>query len=244
MGYGLVSERACDIDRFYGLLARLEKRVGGPHLLKNFPSVVSPGDRGVYFMFESGEYRADSDSLRVVRVGTHGLTARSRSTIWTRLFEHLMFNGRSVFRDHVNASLLNRAGILRADLDHRHAACITDYIGNMPFLWVRINSDDDHNVRHKIESNAIALLSNYHGPAIDKPSPEWIGRHRVNPKNFKRNHEKLTKSGLWNVNFVNKKKYDRSFLGDLKTAIDHTSTLRDVHQSESVCLPGYEDASK
>ena len=231
-----MSDRIADTDRFYELMDRLERRVGGPHLLMDFSSVVSPGDKGVYFVFENGECRANSEALRVVRVGTHGLTARSRSTIWTRLFEHLMFNGRSVFRDHVNASLLNRAGASRKDIEHRHSACITEHIGNMPFLWVRVDGDDGHTMRSKIEKNAIALLSNFHDSAIDKPSHEWLGKHRVNKFDVKSNHEKLAKSGLWNVDFVGRKGYKRSFLGDLESAIYKTSSLQDPHRNESKCL--------
>ena len=239
-----MSDRIADTDRFYKLMNRLEGRVGGPHLLMDFSPVVSPGDKGVYFVFENGEYRANYDALRVVRVGTHGLTARSRSTIWTRLFEHIMFNGRSVFRDHVNAALLNRAGLSRKDIDHRHSTCITEHIGDMPFLWVRIDGDDGHNMRSKVEKNAIALLSNYRGAAVDHPSPSWLGRNRVNPKAFNRNHEKLAKSGLWNIDFVARKDYDPSFLCDLATAIENTSVLRDMHQVETACHKGFEDNNR
>ena len=45
--------------------------------------------RGVYFFFEEGEVRSDSGSgPRVVRVGTHALTDRSKTTLWNRLAQH------------------------------------------------------------------------------------------------------------------------------------------------------------
>lgn len=226
-------DRIADTERFYELMDRLEHRVGGPHLLMDFSSVVSPGDKGVYFVFENGEFRAGSDALRVVRVGTHGLTARSRSTIWTRLFEHLMFNGRSVFRDHVNAALLNRAGLIRKDLGHRHSACITERIGNMPFLWVRVDGVDGHIARSKIEKNAIALLSDFHGQAAYKQSTEWLGKHRCDPGDPKPNHKTLAKSGLWNVNFVKCKNYCRLFLDDLEAGIRQTSSLQRIAQERT-----------
>ena len=230
-----MSERKADTERFYELMGELEEQVGGQHLLRNFASVVSPGDKGVYFIFEPGEIRRESVALRVVRIGTHGLRAKSRSTIWTRLFEHLMFNGRSVFRDHINAALLNRNGISKENLGHRHSACITDHIGQMRLLWVRIDGDGGHVKRHKVEKNAIALLSDFHGAAIDKPSPSWLGRHRVDACDVKRNHAKLAKSGLWNVDFVGKKKYDQSFLDDLGDAVKQTLSLSDAHRREAKC---------
>lgn len=44
---------------------------------------------GVYFFMEDGEVRSGSGSLlRIVRVGTHALTASSRTTLWKRLSQH------------------------------------------------------------------------------------------------------------------------------------------------------------
>ena len=46
-------------------------------------------NRGIYFFCEAGEARSRSGAgLRVVRVGTHGLKAGSRSTLWARLSQH------------------------------------------------------------------------------------------------------------------------------------------------------------
>ena len=46
-------------------------------------------DRGIYFFFESGETRSNSGAgLRVVRIGTHALTAKSRTSLWNRLSQH------------------------------------------------------------------------------------------------------------------------------------------------------------
>ncbi len=46
-------------------------------------------ERGVYFFFEPGEARSDTgEGLRVVRVGTHALTADSKASFWNRLSQH------------------------------------------------------------------------------------------------------------------------------------------------------------
>ena len=83
--------------------------VGG----KNWPN------RGVYFFCETGEARSGSGAgLRVVRVGTHGLKAGSRSTLWSRLSQHRGparasgGNHRgSIFRLLVGIALAQRHGI-------------------------------------------------------------------------------------------------------------------------------------
>ena len=59
--------------QFYRLLAELAGRAGGPRLLRDCRAGDCPR-AGVYFFFEDHEVRGD-DSSRVVRVGTHALTA-------------------------------------------------------------------------------------------------------------------------------------------------------------------------
>ncbi len=206
-----VTRREKDIECFYELLKRLEERVGGPYLLKDFMSVVPPTTKGVYFIFESGEVRSHQpDRPRVVRVGTHGLTARSRSTIWTRLFEHLMANGRSVFRNDINHALRKRGG---HDDSLNHSARITRYIGRMPFLWVEVDGEDGHEKRKYIERNAIALLSGRRETTPDKHSESWLGLCSEKPA--------IRKSGLWNVNHTNSE-YCHAFLTDLERCIEQT----------------------
>ena len=74
---------------------------------------------GIYFFCEAGEARSRSGAgLRVVRVGTHGLKAGSRSTLWKRLSQH---RGRardsggnhrgSIFRLVVGMALAQQQGI-------------------------------------------------------------------------------------------------------------------------------------
>ena len=69
---------------------------------------------------------------------------------------------------------------------------VSEYIHQMPFIWVKVFEDGGQSVRDEIEENATALLSNYRGDALDKPSDCWLGNHR--------NHkdQKIEKSGLWN----------------------------------------------
>ena len=93
-----------------------------------------------------------------------------------------------------------------ADLERR----VTDYIGQMPFLWLEVNDRLD---RAYIERNAIALLSGYKDNSIDPPSVNWLGKYS--------DKEEITQSGLWNSRHVDSD-YDRSFLGKLVCLIKPT----------------------
>ena len=75
--------------------------------------------RGVYFFFEDGEARSTSGTgPRVVRIGTHALTAKSSTTLWNRLAQHRGVVGTgggnhrgSIFRLLVGEALLRRRGL-------------------------------------------------------------------------------------------------------------------------------------
>ena len=72
------SPRLADTIRFYDILERIERRVGGAHVLANCNGRMNWPERGVYFFYEYGETRSGSGcGLRVVRVGTHAVSAGS-----------------------------------------------------------------------------------------------------------------------------------------------------------------------
>lgn len=60
--------------------------------------------------------------------------------------------------------------------------------------------------RGYIERNSIALLSNYHKPALDAPSSNWLGHYCT--------RERVRQPGLWNQNHVDEG-YDPAFLDNL-----------------------------
>src|SRR6185436_8628567 len=75
--------------RFYRILDRLETQCGGSRLLADCHGRMDWPQRGVYFFKEDGENRTDSGSgPRIVRVGTHALTAGAQTTLWKRLSQH------------------------------------------------------------------------------------------------------------------------------------------------------------
>ena len=217
-----ITTRIVDGQRFYDLLDRLEEKVGGKRVLLECNGRMDWPQRGVYFFFEEGEFRATSGSgLRVVRVGTHALKAGSSTTLWHRLKQHRgtdINNGGnhrgSVFRHHVGTALANYhnwpADIVRTwprgssaskeirEKEQPYEEQVSEYIGQMPFLWLEVDDEPGPStMRGFIERNAIALLSNYYeeDTPIDPPSNLWLGK-------FTR-HQAIRKSGLWNVNHVN-----------------------------------------
>ena len=222
-------DRAADTGRFYDLLGRLATRTGGPRVLRDCNGRMDWPRRGVYFFFEPGETRSDSGSYpgadgrgRVVRVGTHGLTAGSKSVLWGRLSQHRgdAGSGRgnhrgSIFRLLVGIALAQRNGLPLPpswgvgssrgaaagrlglslanikDTEESLERLVSRYIGQMPFLWLDIPDEPGPDSRRGfIERNAIALLSSFKTPAVDRPSPNWLGRNS--------DRERVRQSGLWN----------------------------------------------
>jgi len=221
--------RKKDLDYFYEILDKLTNSIGGPKSLKDCHGRMGWPKRGVYFFFEKGEFREDGETPRVVRIGTHALKNESKSTLWGRLRTHRgRKNGSgnhraSIFRKHVGTSILNKtnkAGEFsewsEGSSAPRHIRRkevpieieVSKYIGDMPFLWIEVDDPPGPNsMRGSIESNSIALLSNYKKKEpIDKASPNWIG-HLCHSG-------EVRESGLWNVNHV-KDDYDSFFLKEL-----------------------------
>jgi len=85
----LNTSRLADLVRFYETLRALENTIGSPRKLADCSGRMGWPKRGVYFFFEDGESRSDSgNGPRVVRVGTHALTAGSGTKLWARLSQH------------------------------------------------------------------------------------------------------------------------------------------------------------
>ena len=209
--------RADAIELFYRLMNELAARTGGPRLLADDGLPRACPRAGVYFFFENGECRPNGEP-RVVRIGTHALTATSKATLWGRLAQH---RGRiggsnpgggnhrgSIFRRHIGSALLAQRGDtdllaswMAADPlpGHRDAELgleveVSGVIRAMPFLWLRVpTKPDSTSHRSLLERNLIALISTLAG-SEERPSPRWLGHHAVAPK--------VRASSLWNVNHV------------------------------------------
>ena len=85
----------------------------------------------------------------------------------------------------------------------------------MPFLWLAIDDPaGPDSERGYIERNAIALLSNFQRPALDSPTPTWLGIHCAS--------ERVRDSGIWNSNHV-AEGYDDAFLDRFDQLVSESS---------------------
>lgn len=229
-----MTSRLADLERFYEHLAELQTRIGGWVRLDAMGEIASFPARGVYFFSEDGENRSDSGSgPRVVRVGTHALSASSRTTLKDRLSQHrgtvrtLGGNHRgSVFRKLIGEALIARRDVApcatwgvgnTASRETRLAesdleAAVSTTIGKFSMTWLAIDDEPGPgSLRGFIERNAIALLSNFGKTVLDAPSTGWLGRTSL--------HQRVVSSGLWNNNHVDEA-YDPAFLAVLSSLID------------------------
>lgn len=232
-----------DLESFYSILTDLEQLPLQGLPLRELAAAKRLPRRGVYFFREPSEMRSSqADAPRIVRVGTHALTANSKSTLSSRLRAHRgsasgSGNHRgSIFRLHVGAALLVRDGVANSTwgigsvkpstlresataqaeelaLERR----VSEHIGAMSVLW--IDADDEPGedcLRGVIERNAIALLSNRLSP-VDPPGVAWLGRYSQ--------REVIRRSGLWNVRHV-EERHDSQFLELLEMAVEQTAKRR------------------
>jgi len=230
-----MSARLADLRRFYAILDTLEKRIGGWKLLSDCHGRMRWPKRGVYFFMEEGERRSDSgEGLRIVRVGTHALTATSKTTLWKRLSQHKGRNKSgggnhrgSIFRLLIGSTLVNSGAFACTTWGAGSSAphevrlaeeeaerAVSGIIRAMPFLW--LNVDDPPGAasrRGTIERNSIALLSNLGKPPLDPPSPNWRGLA------CDRGQALVRDSGLWNQKHVDEK-YDPAFLEVLEDLVN------------------------
>ncbi len=160
---------------------------------------------GIYILFQKGEFAHSTN--RIVRIGTH----TGQNQLCSRLFQHFLKENkdRSIFRKNIGRALLNKDNDpflekWELDLTTRNAKDknleivnfgiqkeiekkVTRYIqNNFSFIVFKI---DDKDKRLYFESRIISTIS-----LCEKcePSQNWLGH--FSPK------EKISKSGLWQVN--------------------------------------------
>ena len=230
----MAARRLEDLKRFYLILDRLSDQVGGVRRLRDCDGRMVWPDRGVYFFFEDGESRTDSGiGGRVVRVGTHALIERSRTTLWHRLSQHrgVRRSGGgdhrgSVFRQHVGTALSSKGPNLQcpswaqgssASATVRRAEqslelAVTRAIGAMSLLWLDVGDPPGPNSdRGYLERNAIALLSNLGRLSLDPPSPSWLGQYCGSAR--------IRESGMWNSVHVDAA-HDSRFLDGFENSVE------------------------
>ena len=224
------SQRIRDMEMFHSLMGRLMQLTGTAPLLRDLTSSSFRAARGVYFFLDDAQPRWTDSSPRVVRVGTHAVSAGSRSSLWGRLRAHrgnldLGGNHRSsIFRLHVGAALLAEgktsaaaswgrvqgasAAVLRAEADLERK--VSSYIGSLRVVWIEVpDAPSPYSDRAYLERNSIALLAGPLGP-LDPPTEDWLGRCS--------SHDVIRTSGLWNLDHV-RGEYTAEFLGVLESYV-------------------------
>ena len=208
--------RLKDMDRFYRLIRRIASAdTDGLCALGERNSRTVP-KRGIYFFMQPDEARMTSPfESRIVRIGTHSVSAGSKATLWNRLRTHRggedgSGNHRgSIFRLHVGDSLIRKSnletefptwGIGQSaskeirDAEKEMELEVSKIIAAMPVLWLDVDDEaSPDSDRAYLERNLIALLSGPSGP-LDLPSANWLGKWS--------SREAIGFSGLWNVNHV------------------------------------------
>lgn len=221
-----------DVKRFYEILGKLERRLGGRRILAECSKYSGWPTRGVYFFMEDGEKRSESgEGFRVVRIGI------SRA-FWHRLNRHKSKS--SSFRTDIGSALINKheinysyytkwwnrnksstsSTIKNDPAIKKLETGVTKTIGEMPFLCLKVDNEE---LRDDIESNAIALLSNFWRKTVDSPSDTWLGHHCTDKHG--KIKDKVKESGLWNSEYV-RDNYNPNFLDKLEELVDQMESVR------------------
>ena len=243
-----MANRLTDTRRFYELLDRLEGRIGGARRLAECTGRMDWPQRGIYFFCETGESRSGPGAgLRVVRIGTHGLKAGSRSTLWGRLSQHRgtsrgAGNHRgSIFRLLVGIALARRNGISLppswgVGMDPRAAARrlgldraavksaeadlearVSRHIGDMPFLWLDVGDETGPASERGLIERNVIALLS----GYREPAPDPPSTDWLGQFS---DRERVRCSGLWNNNHVDAD-YSSSFLDIIEKRIDLASRI-------------------
>ena len=184
----------CYLNKFYELINKLEKFESIDEFLKSEQKY----SKGVYFFFDPAE-KINNGYNRIIRVGSHGLSAGVKSNLKGRLRQHKGFiNGggnrrASVFRRHVGNAIIKKENFDEKEVqDEVLEKMISDYINSLPLAVLLF--EDDADKRRIFEKNSIRILSN----CSENFNKDWLGSFSID--------EKISKSGLWNIQHVKIKK--------------------------------------
>lgn len=236
--------RLQDLRRLYELLDDLEKVNGGKRNLEDLGPARSWPSRGVYFFFEPGEMRSTTGTgPRLVRVGTHAISANSASTLHGRLLQHRGNNSGgghhrgSVFRLLIGSALLSRGdyptctswglkGKKKKAAEQSNStmnefstlelpieAAVSRYLRLLPFVYLPI---DDEPGRLSLR----AIIERNTIALLSNFHSEVVDPASPSWLGEFSHSEKVRKSGLWNQQHVTRS-YDTKFLALLDGAISN-----------------------
>lgn len=230
------------LARFYDILSRLADRCGGPVPMSALDPRHLPR-RGVYFFFEPGENRSDSGTgPRVVRVGTHGLKAGSKSTLSQRLRQHRGTNAGtgnhrgSIFRLLLGQALMasgtlpqcetwgikgdaKRAAVAAGvSVDHLKEAersverAVSKSLGAMSVLWVEVPDEPGPESVRGVIERNSIALLSNHHGQALDPASDAW-------LGLRSNRSPVHTSGLWNQNHITET-YDPRYFDAFSELVD------------------------
>jgi hypothetical protein len=237
--------RRADIIRFYRILDTLEQCLGGQQRLAECSGRMAWPRRGVYFFFEPGEVRSDSDEgPRVVRVGTHATTAASESRLWGRLSQHrgAARTGGGNHRASIMRLLVGAALRKRSAVDHTDSWGIGKNSTKACAQLGRTSSQlrqREHVLETAVSEYIRAMpflwiaIDDTPGPAshrglIERNSIALLSNYQRTPVDSASrdwlgsycDRPRVRASGLWNSNHVDET-YDPHFLEFLESYVDN-----------------------
>lgn len=232
-----MSLRLRDIKAFYALLA--QARLNGKVFAFQELSNQFVGKRGVYIILDPTEKNFLGEYSRVVRIGTHAVSAGSKATLRNRLRNHLgkadgTGNHRgSIFRLHVGRALLGlldkadsfpawgigqNAELTTRQQEEEWERKVSDYLARLEVFIIPIDDEaSKDSLRAHVETQLIALFSEGLN-TIDKAGQSWLGNQ--SPTRM------VVQSGLWNIRDVGKK-YKPEGLGAMSYIVSITGIVSD-----------------
>lgn len=216
-------------------------QAGGRRIAETHGKQLWPA-KGLYFILEPTYGLNGGRMPRVVRVGTHAVSAGSKTSLWNRLSTHRGTSSgggshrSSIFRLHVGRAVMceesdtawprswaegqTAPADIRANetgLEQR----VSQIIGQFAVLWLDVDdASGPESERAYLERNTIGLLSRA-GLLTPASRLAWLGR--LSPD------WRIAVSGLWNLNHVFRR-IDNDFLDRLDAAIDRTIG-QDAHKA-------------
>lgn len=202
------------LTRFDKIMREVARAQAGGRLLSQVNGRQIWPERGLYFVVEPvGPGGKDW----ITRVGTHAVSAGSRTTLWNRISTHRGAAGHgggshrsSIFRSHVGRALGRRGdltlppswGVGQSAASEIRAAestlerKVSNIIGDMRLLWLDIPDDpSSRSDRAYLERNIIGLLSRTNFLGIrSEPGGAWLGQYSTDWR--------IVTSGLWNLDHL------------------------------------------
>lgn len=209
------ASHVADAMELYDCIYRMAEETGGVRTFNECTGKMYWPQRGVYFFVDFNERSILSEGHpRIVRIGTHAISAGSKTTLWHRLKTHkgtIQGDGNhrgSIFRLHVGNAIIKKEGLLcdtwgmgqNASKEIREREkyiehMVSDYIGQLGVIVLDVDDmPAATSVRAFVEKNSIALLSSTNS-SFNFSTTDWLGNYS--------SRAEITGSCLWNINYIN-----------------------------------------